>query len=174
MPSNYKLFYERNLPHYQPPGATLFITFRLAGSLPRDVIEQLEAEQHDKEKEIKTITTLPERNKAAILFQKSLFNKLDKELDGACHGPKWLADPRIAELVCSSFHYLDGTDYVLEAYCLMPNHVHLVCTPLINNDKVVSISRIMQSLKGFAAHRANQLLGRKGEFWQHESYDHVV
>ena len=31
---DYKLHYRRNLPHLQPPGATLFVTFRLAGSIP--------------------------------------------------------------------------------------------------------------------------------------------
>ena len=127
-----------------------------------------------KKKRLRKLQLFQKEIKQRFCFRRVLFNKLDKELDGACHGPKWLADSRIAELVCSSLHYLDGTDYVLEAYCLMPNHVHLVCTPLINNDTVVSISKIMQSLKGFAAHRANQWLGRKGEFWQHESYDHVV
>jgi REP element-mobilizing transposase RayT len=33
---------------------------------------------------------------------------------------------------------------------------------------------IMKSLKGYTAHEANRLLGRKGEFWEAESYDHFV
>jgi REP element-mobilizing transposase RayT len=56
----------------------------------------------------------------------------------------------------------------------MPNHVHLVCTPLFINDEVISLALIMQSLKGYTARKANLLLGRQGDFWQHESYDHVV
>ncbi|HEY8205051.1 MAG TPA: hypothetical protein VIF81_10025 [Pyrinomonadaceae bacterium] len=36
----YKSFYRRNLPHIQPVGATLFVTFRLAGSLPQQVLAQ--------------------------------------------------------------------------------------------------------------------------------------
>ena len=32
----------------------------------------------------------------------------------------------------------------------------------------------MQSLKGYTARKANQLLGRSGAFWHHESYDHCV
>jgi hypothetical protein len=35
-------FYQRNLPHWQPPGATFFITWRLWGSLPRLALEQIE------------------------------------------------------------------------------------------------------------------------------------
>jgi hypothetical protein len=39
-----KIFYKRNLPHYQPPFATYFVTFRLANSLPRHIIEELKKE----------------------------------------------------------------------------------------------------------------------------------
>ena len=42
---DYKPFYRRNLPHIQPPGATLFVTFHLAGSLPRRVLQQWKAEK---------------------------------------------------------------------------------------------------------------------------------
>ena len=37
----YRIYYRRNLPHFQPPGATIFITFRLNGSLPKRIIKQL-------------------------------------------------------------------------------------------------------------------------------------
>ena len=33
---------------------------------------------------------------------------------------------------------------------------------------------IMHSLKSWTANQANGLLGRNGQFWEHESYDHVV
>ena len=77
----------------------------------------------------------------------------------------------------------------------MSNHVHVVFTPLpIQSSDVAqtvslhandndtqtkslcynTLSSIMQSLKGYTAHKANRLLGRKGAFWQQESYDHVV
>jgi REP element-mobilizing transposase RayT len=39
----------------------------------------------------------------------------------------------------------------------------------------VSPSRFMQTLKGYTARQANQLLQRAGQpFWQTESYDHSV
>jgi REP element-mobilizing transposase RayT len=41
----YHPFYRRCLPHIQPPDATLFITFRLAGSLSRAVLERLAEER---------------------------------------------------------------------------------------------------------------------------------
>jgi putative transposase len=170
----YKLFYQRQLPHYQPPGAILFITFRLAGSLPRKVLQQLEAEAARGAAEIGKFTSEYERKKAAYTAQKYLFNQMDTGLHSAPRGPKWLADPKIAGLVCDAMHYRDGKQYELEAYSVMPNHVHIVFTPICDEGEPYPLSRIMQSLKGNTARKANQLLGRQGPFWKHESYDHVV
>jgi REP element-mobilizing transposase RayT len=51
----------------------------------------------------------------------------------------------------------------------MPNHVHLLITPL------VEVSKLMQSLKRFTAVEANRILARTGKsFWQDESYDRMV
>jgi REP element-mobilizing transposase RayT len=51
----------------------------------------------------------------------------------------------------------------------MPNHVHLLGTP------TVALPKIMKSLKGITARRANVMLALTGApFWQEESYDHLV
>ncbi len=57
----------------------------------------------------------------------------------------------------------------------MPNHVHLLFTPLERPDGTYfSLARIMHSLKRYTAREANKALRRTGQFWQHESYDHFV
>ncbi|MXV84431.1 hypothetical protein F4Z98_13805 [Candidatus Poribacteria bacterium] len=113
-------------------------------------------------------------------------------MDGAESGPVWLKDDRIAKEIAESLHYRDGKVYCLDAYCIMSNHVHVVFTPLarqpsrtdiVNSEENTAQTRnlcyntlsvIMQSLKGYTARKANQLLGRSGAFWQPESYDHIV
>lgn len=141
-----------------------------------------------------------ESTKSMILEQKQKYNqwkrqwfrKFEKMLDKAQNGPLWLKDERIAKEVAESLHYRDGKVYRLDAYCIMANHVHVVFTPLaIQSTKIDAVdlqdntpqtnslcyntlSSIMQSLKGYTARKANQLLGRRGTFWHHESYDHVV
>jgi len=78
-------------------------------------------------------------------------------------------------LVAEALHYRDGKVYGLDAYCIMPNHVHVVFTPLPEGaDSYCAVSTIMHSLKRHTAHQANRVLGRQGTFWQGESYDHVV
>lgn len=79
-------------------------------------------------------------------------------------------------MLAESIHYRDGKSYDLEAFCIMPNHGHLVFKPLQNaSEKDNSLSTIMHSLKRHTARQANLLLGLTGTyFWQHENYDHYV
>jgi putative DNA methylase len=78
-------------------------------------------------------------------------------------------------LVAESLHYRDGKVYTLHAFCVMPNHVHLVCTPLEKPNGIYhSLTAILHSLKRYTAREANRILGRQGAFWQAESYDHLV
>jgi len=44
-------FYRRRLPHWQPPGATIFLTWRLFGSLPQEALDRLAAERRSLEKQ---------------------------------------------------------------------------------------------------------------------------
>lgn len=87
-------------------------------------------------------------------------------------GPRWLEKKEIAEIVKRDLHYYDGKDYQLLAYCIMPNHVHMVLV-IMNHDK--PFYAILQSLKRHSAREANKTLNRVGNpFWHEESYDHVV
>jgi len=116
-----------------------------------------------------------EREQWAYLEQRRLFGKWDAVLDAATDGPFWLREPNIAGLMAEALHYRNGRVYDLDAFCIMPNHVHVVFTPLCKKDGTYyAMSAIMHSLKGRNASKANQLLNRKGDFWQHENYDHVV
>ncbi len=172
---SFKNFYRRNLPHIQPEGATLFITFRLANSLPKEVVERLKAEKEEAEKRISQIADKRERERQLDLEHRRLFGKWDEALDSLAYGEKYLSNPQVADLVSGSLHYRDGKVYDLEAFCIMSNHVHLVCAPLEESEgKYHSLSKIMHSLKRFTAYEANQILARDGTFWQHENYDHYV
>jgi len=171
----YRIFYRRNLPHYQPPGATLFITSRLANSLPRKFLEKLGTEADKLKKRINQIENQDRKREELLRLRKLLFAKWDEVLDITKSGPSYLGDPRIAKIVFDSLCYRDSNVYGLEAFCIMHNHTHLVCKPLPTPDgKYHAISKIMHSFKRYTAIQANEILGRKGQFWQHENYDHVI
>jgi len=107
---------------------------------------------------------------------------------GAAVGPVWLSDEKVAAIIAESLHYRDEKVFRLDAFSIMSNHVHMVVKPLtvnaprdvskyeqdIDDVEYHSLARIMQSLKGYTAFQANRYLGREGEFWAHESYDHWI
>jgi putative transposase len=159
------IYYERNLPHRLPPGEAIFLTFRLAGSLPRSVLEQLQADTELAQQRL--------GDEPAQLYaeQKKYFSRFDAQLAKGEFGPTYLGQPAIAELVADSLHYFNGKGYDLLCYCLMPNHVHMVVRLL---DEAPPLVKTLQRLKGYTATQANKLLSRSGTFWQAESYDHIV
>ena len=159
------IYYERNLPHRLPPGEVIFVTFRLAGSLPLEVLAQLRAEA-----ELLQQGCGPDPV-AQYAERKRYFGRFDALLDGTAYGPTWLRQPEISALIIRALHYPDGKSYTLLGYCVMPNHVHLVVA-LPENAPPLAVT--LQRLKGYSALQANRLLGLSGTFWQAESYDHVV
>ena len=177
-----KEFYYRHLPHWQPHGAVLFVTFRLKSSLPIELIKSL-WEEREHEKILLQQLPAAELAEQISLEQRRYFEKWDRYLDEAQHGPCWLAQPEIAGIVKEALHYRDGKVFDLHAFCIMSNHVHVVFEPLSKSEWYSDLAlseyhsdlpAIMQSLKRHTARQANLILGREGAFWQDESYDHVI
>ena len=140
----FKPFYRRNLPHIQTPGATLFVTFQLAGSIPQHVLSQWRTEKLQFDREESRLLRLQNNSEPAptqhrhfeeknqhLEWRRQWFRKFENIMDAAESGPVWLKDDRIANEVADSLHYRDGKVYCLDAYCIMANHVHVVFTPLI-------------------------------------------
>ncbi len=157
------IYYQRNLPHRLPPDETLFITFRLADSLPQAVLQHLRVDFDAAEEDAE--------NEGSYARQRRYFGRFDSCLDAATTGPVWLRQPALARLVQQALHFYDGKRYSLVCYCIMANHVHIVVgLP----EAAPPLAQTLQALKGYTASQGNKLLGRQGQFWQCESYDHVV
>ena len=79
-------------------------------------------------------------------------------------------------IVLDSCLHDNGRKYDLKVAVVMPDHVHLIFTPLINHEtmEVFSLAKIMDAIKGASAHKINKALGRTGRVWQAESFDHVL
>ncbi len=140
--------YRRRLPHLSEPGLPVFLTWRLHGSLPAN-------------------RTFP----AASMTSGEAFATLDRLLDQARSGPVYLRQPAIADMVVESLFHTEDVLHLcsLQAFVIMPNHLHLLATPN------VPLSHLVKSLKSFTAKRANERLRLTGKsFWQDESYDHLV
>ena len=141
--------YYRNLPHWHPENEAIFVTWRLFDTLPRG-------------------TGTPACGLSAAGKR---FVEIDRRLDTTSTGPVWLKNPQVAEKVVATIRRGDSMlkQYLLHAYVVMPNHVHLLISPL------VPLARITKGIKGVSSRDANQILGRTGKpFWQDESFDHWV
>jgi len=170
-------YYRRHLPHYQPGNAIYFVTFRLADSLPKAVLDKIKDEYSHQYRLAQRMPDKLDREKRIIDLKKKRFGNIDKFLDRCGSGPLWLREDRIAEIVQEAIQYRDGKEFDVHAYCIMPNHVHIVFAPIGSGRRISSpyiVTDILENLKWFTAKESNAILGRKGKFWQHESYDHVV
>jgi len=69
-----------------------------------------------------------------------------------------------------------GTKYNLRVAVVMPDHVHLILTPLVDNARrtMISLSEIMKGIKSSSSHAINRQLNRSGAVWQEESFDRVL
>lgn len=162
----FREYYKRRLPHIQIAGATYFITFRLANSLPVEALDKLTEEK-------RLISKLPDNQKEAA--HRAWFDKYDDYLDQALHGNLYLKNEQIADLVAEAILFRDEKVYDLISYCIMFNHVHLVCTPLLKEKNTFfGLTEMLHSLKRHTAREANKILQRSGAFWQDESYDHFI
>ncbi len=95
--------------------------------------------------------------------------RINEWLD-AGHGSCILARAPVAQIVESALRHFDGERYLLGEFVVMPNHVHALVAEL----QGWALSGILHSWKLYTAHRINDKIGRKGQLWQDESFDHIV
>lgn len=166
-----KIFYRRNLPHFQFEYSYYFVTFRLLNSLQKEIIVKLKNYYLCNKNSILKYQNEDIRTKKLYELQKRYFGIFDKHLDENKECINYLSDPRIAKIAAEAIHYRDGKDYDLNCFCIMPNHVHLL---VYVKRFVKPFYKIMQSLKRHTARESNKIINRSGAFWHEESYDHIV
>ena len=160
--------YRGRLPHWERDESCYFVTFRLADSLPSSVLEAIKFEK------LSLLRTANQLNRELSSAEKSRLAQLSKTrierwLDSggsACH----LAKPGMAKIVAEALRYFDGQRYRLFAWCVMPNHVHV----LFQTFPDVVLSSVLHSWKSFTSKKINCVLGVHGELWEREYYDHLV
>jgi len=165
------------LPHIKREGARYFVTFRLADSLPKEVLLKIKAKRamrlaHLNGQRTSEIGGAPQGPEFEPVeeIERNYFRELEAYLDRG-KGQCWLRRPEIARIVSGALGFFDRQRYELKAWVVMPNHVHVVFWPLSNH----TVSRIVQSWKRHTAREANKILQLTGEaFWQPEPFDHWI
>ena len=141
------------LPHFDGGELAQFITFRLFDSLPKALLIQWKEDLR-----------LEKCAEAESIMRRRVEAYLDQG-----HGSCYLKNVEVATMVQNALLFHDRLKYRLSAWVVMPNHVHLLCTPL-----GYSLAQIMHSIKSFTASEANKMLNRAGRFWQKEYFDRYI
>jgi len=134
------------LPHYDEDGLVQHLVFRLADSLPAEALQKME-----------------------LLGRIERFARCDRLLDAGA-GSAVLRDTAAAQIVVDALLWFDGARYALIAWCVMPNHVHVVLEPIGAH----SLSQIVKSWKAFTAARINAMLRRSGRLWAPDYFDRFM
>lgn len=164
-----KPFYRQKLPHKQADDAIYFVTYRLYGSIPISVIQQLQLEYEQSVKQLIADKQYTSANEYKL--QKKYFARYDSFLDNSLNEPHWLQQTEIAQVVYDSLSHLATTEIELYSFTIMSNHVHVL---LSLTKSEIDLYKIMQSHKSFTDKKCNTILQREGQFWEAESYDHIV
>jgi carbamoylphosphate synthase large subunit/REP element-mobilizing transposase RayT len=155
----------RHLPHCEQPGATYFVTFRLADAIASDVLAQWREERAQWLK----FHPEPWDWKTACEYMRRFEEEREQWLDQG-QGSCLLRNQRVHEIIVENLNHFDRDRYVLDAFVVMPNHVHVIVKPIELN----SLNTILHAWKSYTSNRVNELLKRKGPLWMAETFDTIV
>jgi REP element-mobilizing transposase RayT len=147
------------LPHFEGASESQLVTFHLADSLPKDVLLRMDEQ----------LTALPVAKRGVETRR-----RIDAWID-AGHGSCVLREPEIAAMVQESFLAFDAQRYLLLAWVVMPNHVHVLFQPIGN----WTVAKIVGSWKKFTARRICAYwrgIGSEsgGPVWHAEYWDRYI
>jgi putative transposase len=166
-PHNEVHVHRGSLPHWRQRSVSYFVTTRLADSMPREKLREWQIRRdvwlsaHGLQKP-GDIHTLPEdlQHEFHAMFTKEWHVWLD-----AGYGECLLRRPAVREILMNRMF----SDSSLDAWVVMPNHLHALLAP---DGK--TLGAVLKSWKGGSAFEINRLVGRSGTLWQKESFDHIV
>jgi putative transposase len=156
--------YSRHLPHWRQEGATYFVTFRLADSLPQAKLAQLR-EERDAWRRLHPEAGEEERDALALRQMVQVEDWLD-----AGHGCCVLGHHAARTELKRCLLFFDRDRYDIGAFAIPSNHVHVVAKPL----NAWPMEKVDGDWKQHSAKRINDLAGIHGKLWQSESFDRIV
>ncbi len=141
-------YQSRNLPHFDATTFIQAITYRLSDSLPQQITQRLADE------------LTPDAESRCR-------RRIEQYLDVG-HGSCCLINPAIAQDIVDTWHRISGERYHLHAWCIMPNHVHVMIEQLPGH----SLGSIVQSWKSWTGKRIKALTVTVT--WQRDYWDRYI
>jgi len=159
---------EHRLPHWTCDYAIYHVSFRLVDAVPKSVQEQWRL------KRLAIIANAKTYSRSLTVEEVLQLNKLNGQVIeqylesgyGSCH----LGKPNVAIVVADTLKHFDEKRYILHAWCIMPNHIHIIVEPKLG----FALSNIIHSWKSFTANIINKEMNSRGQFWQKDAYTHII
>ncbi len=157
--------YRRHLPHWRQDGATYFVTFRLADSIPQQQLRTLHRWREIWER------THPEPRQPADWenFAREITHKTEAWLDQG-YGECVFQHRSLGEAMSQSLLHFQDQRWRVSCFAILPNHVHLAARPLGSFE----LEEILESVKRYVSRTVNLELGRTGTLWEQESHDRII
>ena len=159
----------RSLPHWTREGAPNYVTMRLGDALPAVLMQAYRDEIRERIALLERRLGRPADEWERADVRRRCAGRVERYLD-AGHGECLLRLPEAARVVRDAIRWYADERYGLDAWCVVPNHAHLILTPCPGWD----LEKILYDLKHASSRLVNQALGRRGSLWQNESFDHLV
>lgn len=157
--------YHRHLPHWRQAGATYFVTFRLADSIPQQQLLTLKRWRKIWERQHPEPRSDSEWKELALEITRRSEAWMDEG-----YGECVLRHPELAKEMSDSLLRFQDQRYMTTCFTVMPNHVHCLTRPFDGFE----LEDILEGVKGRVSRRVNAHLGRRGPLWQRESYDRII
>ena len=156
-----------HMPHWTKNGVVYHISFRLFDSVP--VAKRMEWEESRRVLDDKwrkgEILSEDELREMKYLYSANIESYLDSG-----YGECILRNDGALAVVRDTLMHDNGKKYRIHAFGIMPNHVHII----VEFPEASRMPEVLQQWKSVSAHRLNHMLGRKGEVWQTDSYNHII
>lgn len=110
-------------PTLSASGNIFFVTLRLRDALPDSLVQNLRLQYYTQRARL---ASNPDAATLLTQTRKRLFAHYDDTLDLSKHGHPYFRVPALAQIVADEIRRYDGTAFELLAYCIMPNHAHLL------------------------------------------------
>ena len=154
-----------NLPHWQQDSSLVFMTWRLADSVPATALRAYKIKKdnwllrHPK----------PWSPEIELEFHKTFSAELENWLDQG-HGGCILRRREAAQIVADALMHFDGDYYEIDGWVIMPNHVHILVQLIPSHP----LEKVVHSWKSFTGLQLNKLYNTTGKVWQTRYYDTLV
>ncbi len=157
-------FTRGNLPHWLVADHTYFVTLRLAGTIPKPVVAELEAERE-------ALVKAHANEEALTALARRQFLQVERSLHSVDNSRDWLTRPGVPEVVLDNLNWLEvQRGWLLYAATVLSNHVHLLLRNTVGRSG--HLMNDLGNYKTYVATQVNRLLGRTGAFWAREGFDH--